>query len=618
MALTHSQKKYLKKNLKRFSLKQIAINLNITENEILQHLKSNWPKEKYQNFLKKQRRDNQENLPALLNHEEKSTNFNFKNFLKKNWKILLFLSFLVFITYVNSLHNDFVSDDIGLILKNKNIGNLFYYLLNQPKAFLRSLLYFFAYKIDGLNPLFFRLINIFFHLGSVWLIYGLISLLVSPVLALFTAGIFAVHPIETEAVTWISGGPYSQYSFFLLLAFLLFVLAKYKNQPIKFYLASIFTFLLALFTTEKALIFPLILLSFEITFGIIAKNWKKLIPFFSLSAFWTLFILFSGTLSGRMTSLETEFYQTPGVENPLVQIPIALASYLRLTFWPDKLTLYHSELNFTQWQYFLMLMITLAFLALIIWAYKKNRLIFFWSSFFIISLLPNLTPLKIGWVVAERYVYLGSIGIIFLIALAIYKIGQITKKRLAALIIFAIVILSLSTRTIIRNFDWKNQDTLWLATAKTSPSSHQNHNNLGDLYARHGEYKKAIEEFKKAVELKPNYGDAYHNLANVYHQINRDDLAEENYKKALEFNHNLWQSYQNLAAIHFSQKNFQLAKEELEKAIQIDPENTDLHANLGILYLNLDDKQKAKEEFQKALQIDPQNQKAQQQLELIK
>ncbi len=73
-----------------------------------------------------------------------------------------------------------------------------------------------------------------------------------------------------------------------------------------------------------------------------------------------------------------------------------------------------------------------------------------------------------------------------------------------------------------RNFDWKNQDTLWLATAKTSPSSHQNHNNLGDLYARRGEYEKAVEEFKKAIELKPDYGDAYHNLANVYHQIGKE------------------------------------------------------------------------------------------------
>ena len=97
---------------------------------------------------------------------------------------------------------------------------------------------------------------------------------------------------------------------------------------------------------------------------------------------------------------------------------------------------------------------------------------------------------------------------------------------------------ALSVRTITRNADWKNQDTLWLATAKTSPSSPQNHNNLGDYYGRQGDLEKAAEEFKTAIKLKPNYGDAYHNLANIYHQMGEDDLAIENYRKALSFNPN--------------------------------------------------------------------------------
>ena len=271
------------------------------------------------------------------------------------------------------------------------------------------------------------------------------------------------------------------------------------------------------------------------------------------------------------------------MNNPLIQIPIAISSYLKLIFWPDNLTLYHSELNFTQGQYFLMLIITLAFFALIAWTFKNNRQIFFWGSFFIITLLPFLTPLKISWVIAERYVYLGSLGIIVLIALALNKISELVKNKKITLIIFGLLILALATRTVMRNFDWKNQDTLWLAASKISHSSHQNHNNLGDLYARRGKYEKAVEEFKKAIELKPDYGDAYHNLANVYHQIGKDDLALENYQKALELNPNLWQSYQNIAAIYFSQKKLDLAKQSMEKALVINPNSTKLHTNMEIL-----------------------------------
>jgi len=618
MNLTHSQKKYLKKNLKRLSLNQIATNLNVTENEILQYLKNNWSKDKYRNFLKNQSKNHETSLSLSSSYEGRATGFNFKNFFNQNWKVFIFFSFLVLGIYANTIKSAFLSDDIFGILENKNIGNLSYYLKNQPLIFLRSFFYFIIYKISDLNVIPYHLLNIFFHLGSVWLVYLLFSFLATPIIAFFAAGIFAVHPILTESITWISGGPYSQYGFFLLLAFWFYLLSRKQNWQIKNYLLSFLAFFLALFTTEKAVVLPLILFLFEFSFKGLRKNWKRLIFFFLISFVWIILFFVLGAVKGRISSLENQYYQSVGYENPFVQIPIALSSYLRLIFWPDKLTLYHSELTFTKVQYFMMLIITLAFFVFIGWAYKKNRQIFFWSSFFIIVLSPTLTPLRIGWVVAERYVYLASLGIIFLIALVINKIGKITKKPTVAFIIFAILLLAFSTRTIIRNIDWYNQDNLWLSAAKTSPSSHQNHNNLGDLYARHGDYQKAVEEFQKAIELKPNYGDAYHNIANVYHQMGRDDLAEQNYQKALSFNPNLWQSYQNLAAIHFNQKNYQLSREELEKAVQINPESADLHANLGILYLNLNDKQKAREEFEKTLQIDPQNQKAQQQLKLMK
>jgi predicted DNA-binding protein YlxM (UPF0122 family) len=186
MNLTHSQKKYLKKNLKRLSLNQIALNLNVSEDEILQYLKNSWPIQKYQNFLKNQ---------SSPSHEEKNKVFNLKIFFLQNWKIFLFLLFLVLGVYANTLKNEFLSDDISGILQNKNIGNLSYYLLNQPLIFLRYFFYFIIYKISGLNVIPYHLLNIFFHLGSVWLVYLILSFLATPMVAFFAAGIFAVHPI---------------------------------------------------------------------------------------------------------------------------------------------------------------------------------------------------------------------------------------------------------------------------------------------------------------------------------------------------------------------------------------------------------------------------------------
>jgi len=605
MALARAQKKYLKKNLKRFSLAKIASDISVSEEEILKFLKSRWQREKYQKFLSQQKRQARKESPPLTFR----VGFNLKKYLTQNWKALAFLAFLVFTVYLNSLGNNFVSDDIAAIKDNPEIGKVSYFW--KPPYFninLRSLIIFLSHKIFGLNPAFYRLSNILFHLGSVWIIYFLMAGFFSSPVPFFTAGIFAVHPILTEAVTWISGGPYSNATFFILLSFLAYIWSV-TNKKIGFYLTSIFLFLLTLLFFGKIIIFPLILFLYEFCFGKLRTNWRRLIPFWAISGFWTLYLI--GPLGERVTALETTYYQEPGISNPFIQIPIAITSYLQLIFWPKNLTLYHSEeFYFSQIEYFLRAGVLILFLAAIVYFFKKDRRIFFWLSFFLITLSPNLTPLRISWWVAERYASLAVLGIFVVIGFAILKIGQKFKNQELSWLIFALIILALSGRTIIRNMDWKNEDALWLATAKTSPHSPKNHNNLGDYYSRHGDYQKAIEEFKTAIELMPNYGDAYHNLANAYREIGNNEEAIASYQKALSFNPNLWQSHQNLAARYFEQGEFELTLQELEKAIKINPQNPALYTNLGIVYLQLNEKEKAKEAFQQALLIDPQNQRA--------
>lgn len=533
-----------------------------------------------------------------------------KKNLRKKYQALILLAFLVFTVYFNSLGNDFVSDDVAMI-NNPEISKIsFFWKPPYIIPNLRSLIIFLTYKNFGLNPLFYRLSNVLFHLGSSWIIFFLIGLFFKPPISLITASIFAVHPILTEVVTWISGGSYATATFFILLSFLTY-LWSINNKRIKLYYPfSVFLFFLALIFSEKIIIFPFVLLGYEFSLGDLKTNWRKLLPFWIITGLWTLNLI--GLLGARINALETTFYQKPGIENPLIQVPISVSSYLELIFWPKNLSLYHSEMSFTQIEYLLRLSLFIFFLGSIFYFFKKNRLIFFWLSFFLITLLPTLTPLRIAWIVAERYVYLGSLGIFVLIALVIQKIGNAYKNQKVSYALLIVILIAFSIRTIIRNKDWKNQDTLWLATAKTSPSSPQNHNNLGDLYGRQGNLEKAVEEFKKAIELKPNYGDAYHNLANTYLQMGKKDKAVQNYQKALSVNPNLWQSYQNLAAVYFKEEKYDLATQELEKAIKVNPQNANLYINLGIVYLKLERKEKAKGAFQKALEIDPENKKAQQ------
>lgn len=544
--------------------------------------------------------------------EERVINFNFKVWLGKNWKVAVFLVLLVCLAYGNCLKGDFVSDDTRSILNNSGIdkaGNI----LKSPPEFLRPLLYFIVTKTFGKVPLFYRLINVLFHIGTVLSIYLLVHILLGSRIALFSAAILAVHPIQAEAVSWISGGVYSQYSFFLVLSLLTYILSPRSR---KLFLVSIAMFVLGLLSSIQSIIFPLIILLFVVSFDSLRKSWKKLLVFFTIDAIWASACLFK-ILSGRIIDLQTSFYQKPQILNPFEQIPIAITSYLELIFWPRVLTLYHSEMVFSQTEYRIRLVIFIIFLSLIVLSYKRNRQLFFWSSFFMVSLLAFLTPLGISWIVAERYVYLGAIGIFVVFALCMQRLSQVKRMRFAVNILFCLIISSLLVRTFIRNIDWRNEDNLWIATAKTSPSSPNTHNNLGDVYSRHGDLERAAKEFKIAIQIKPGYADAYHNLAHTYHQMDRFSEAAENYQMAIHFNPNLWQSYQNLAGIYFEQNKFKLVKENLQKAVEVNPGNSVLYSNLGVAYLKLGERIKAEELFQKALSLDPDNQMAKRGLRLI-
>lgn len=595
MSFDHRQKSYIKRNIWSSSIPEIAANLQVEKREIVEYLEKKWGKDKLNKFLSKKNTHN--------SFQPKG----FKHFVKENWKYLILLLVIALSAYLNAFDNAFVSDDIADIQNNPIVGDLSY-TLARPFGFIRPFLYWVVANIGGLNPAFFRSINVFFHLGSVLLVFALLSMLYNKRVALLTALIFAVHPILIEAVSWISGGMYSQYTFFFLISFIAYIKSKDSK---KYYILSVLAFLLSFIShpvmpASLIAVFPL----YELCFGDIKKNWKKTIPYVLITVFYVVFNLVN--LPERTTTLQTVHYQEGGIDNPLIQIPVATTQYFKLIVLPKDLTLYHSELAFSTVEYIIRFIIFIAFLGSLVLSFKKNKSIFFWLSLFFISLTPTLTPFRLNWIVAERYVYLGSIGIFATVILLTQKFIQNKATRPIFYSIFVLILLLLSARTIMRNVDWHSEDNLWIATGKTSPSSPNTHNNLGDVYGRRGDKEAALKSFQTAITLKPNYADAYHNLANTHHELGQDDKALENYHKAIEFNPNLWQSYQNIAAIYFNHKEFDKSLEYIQKAIAINPSNVQLRINLGVIYLVSENKEQAKEVFSNILRVDPQNQVAHQ------
>lgn len=574
MPLTSNQKHYIKKNIGKLTVEKITADLGLPEKELRRYLKKQWGEEKYEKFFKK---ETSRKTPAEIDSP------GFKKFFADNINVFVFLFVLVILCYSNSIGNEFVSDDVATIKNNPEVGKLSLVFSNFLNAIQMSL-YYIAFHLGGGSPWAFRIINILLHFGSTILIFSILNILANKRAAVFGASIFAVHPILVESVVWIAGMPYALYSFFLLLAFFLYISAG-ESKSRKYF--SLLFFFLAVMSSVKAIIFPGIIFVFEMSRSNLKKNWLKLVPFFLVDLFFVM-ISISG-IGKRISDISAVSYQdSSGMYNPLIQVPTAIANYFKLIFWPQKLSLYQTEMNFSPAQFTLMVFVFLIFLGFVFYGWKKNKNLFFWLSFFIITLLPVLTPLKIAWIVAERYAYLGSIGIFAAIAmffewLLVKSEDYDEKLKFAVYSAFAIIIIALSTRTIVRNIDWKNEDNLWIATAKVASSGPNIHNNMGDVYARGGDFEKAAEEFRKSIEINPNYGDAYHNLANTYNSLGKADLAIENYQKALSINPNIWQSHQNLAGIYFNQGDNEKAYESMKKAIEINPADENLKKNMAII-----------------------------------
>jgi len=463
------------------------------------------------------------------------------------WR-LIFLAGLVGIAYLWTLNFAFLSDDIYGIVNNPEIVK-FSWVWQNPTVVLNRLSYFILANIFGVVSWPFRLVNIGVHLLTVIGVMVLAEKLINKTVGIVAAVLVAVHPLMIESVTWISGSGYSWYGALLLWSLIFYIKAKDSWWK---YGISVLLFLAALEFSEKAAVLPGILLVYRFVIDRKRGKWRDLIPYIALSGLWLVMNIRG--VGARLNYLQTEYNSSVETQSafkvsPLVQTPVALSSYLGLIVWPDKLTLYHSEMNFTRIKFGIMAGITIIYLLATAWLLWRRKPAGFFLSWLVIGLSPTLVPLGVAWIVAERYAYFGAIGIFILISWGLVNLSQKPKWTEAGWTITVIIICLLLVRTLVRNSDWQDQDHLWLAAERTSPSSPQNHNNLGDLYGRRGNLQLAEWHFKKAIELNPHYADAMHNLGNTYVRLGKLEEAIKMYEAALKNKPTLWQSEQQLKAV---------------------------------------------------------------------
>lgn len=584
--LTKKQIKFIRKNYLNLDTAGIAAKLNLNMSEVEAYIIKHLGKVK--------------KAPVIFSIQHSPQNL-IMLFRQSLWSIIL-LIVLTYAAYANGASGEFVMDDIAYLVRNDHISS-FQFVLDTPISVGKAFVNWLTFHAAGLNPTAFHIVNLIYHMGSVVLVFLLASLLFNKRTGLIAALLAAVHPLFTESVTWIGGGGYVIYGFYFLLSLLLYVVS-YNNKIL--YSISIIFFILALLTSEKAVTLSLVFPIYELCTGSFKRNWKRTVPYLALTAVWLILIFFiTGFFQTQLKTYQKLNYNAVGFYNPLVQIPIAISTYIESVFRPDKQAFFHSQLAFTIEEYVLRTGMFLVFLALTLWGWIKNRRFFFWLCVIMISLIPSFSPIIISWMVAERYFYLGGIASMIMLAVIL---DRLFKERRIALIIFTLIlVVFLGFRTYLRNRDWLTPEALAIATAKTSPNDARVRNNIGSAYLSQGQPDQAEIEFNKALAINPRYAPAYYNLGLVAESKKDYVKSVDFFKKAIETNPTFSEPYQYLSSKYYDEGQYESARLLLEKAISYGNKTSQFYTNLGLVYNKLGDKTKAVQNLEEALKLQPDN-----------
>ncbi|KKU20461.1 MAG: hypothetical protein UX31_C0040G0002 [Candidatus Nomurabacteria bacterium GW2011_GWA1_46_11] len=603
--ITIKQKKFIEKNRYSLSINEMAKSLSLSPEQIDQYLHpaQNPPNQTPSSDYQPPVATTTATTPIDTGIHFHLPNVNFKVSDEPRIKqryILIILIVTVILVYGNGLFGGFVSDDISAIVTNPKVGDLAATLTHPTIGGILTTL---AFKLGGYNPIFYHLNNLIFHLGSVILIYFIFKLLTKKTfLPGLIALIFAIHPITTESVVWISGLPYVSYTFFGLLTLLIIITIQQKILPLPFLATAVFTFGLSFLSSEKSVAFVLIILIY------LALFWSRRAAGILLAATMSMTVLFAKPLWSifyqRILDANPSFAGGITFYNPLVQIPVAIYTYIKLFLFPINLTYYHETLNYNPvlLLYYYLLLSGLLLLGIVL--YKKRQFVVLLGLvIFLLGFSPTLLPIRIAWIVAERYAYLPAIG--FSVGLSYILLFIWNRNRWGFIVATAALVLMYSGLTIKRTFDWRSEETLWPATAAVSPDSTHARYNMGEIYRKKGDLKKAKEEFEAAIYYQPNNLEATNALATLNLQMGESTEAAKLFDKAKAMNPQSVDYIVSTAIAAIQQKKYDEALKLLEEAKELDPKSTIVYNALGGMYFELGDKKKAIEMLEKALEIDP-------------
>ncbi len=548
------------------------------------------------------------------------------------------ISVFVGILYFNSLGNQFTNWDDGMIYQNPQVRNLDLtgikkiFTLERGNTYqpIRMLSYAIDYKVWKLNPLGYHITNILFYIFTCIMVFFTLRLLsgelrkeASPYshgrVAIFGALLFAAHPVHVEAVTWLAARKEVLQGLFFFLGFYLYLKASRENERRAFYsylALVVLSVLLATLSKPSAVIFPAVILLYEITQR--KKGWMDFIR-----SHWLFFIL-SILISIIFTSILIKvMLETGGIKhyrggsyfnNFLVSFYVFLYNIKLLIYTINYSAAYMIPISYPilNIRTFAFIGITLFYFGLSFWSLKKEKVLFFSFLFFFVSVLPYLNILPISMLLADRYVFIASFSYVFLFSilfdrLYIFKHRRFSEDffKLLSITLFLLLLTGYSLLTIRQNKVWENSYTLWSDAVAKHPNSNTANALMGVVYMELGMDEKAIKYLEKAVELLPYDYQSRNNLGILYGRMGWFEKGLNEFITAIRLKPEEDAIKINLSVFYQRQKEYKKAEEVLQYLLSKSPQNANLHFRLGRFYRDVGRCEEAVREFLESVELAP-------------
>ncbi len=451
------------------------------------------------------------------------------------YPVLIF--FLGGLAYVNSLGNGFTFDDGAIVLNNPvirvwNLGAIFSEPWWPGRADiglyrpLTTLTFALNYQAHDVGPYGYHLVNVLLHLLNGALVFWIaFRVLGHAAAAGVTALVFVLHPIQTEAVNGLVGRAELLSAFWVLFAWLMYLVASYETGRLQrvLYNGALVAGFVGCFAKEHAAVlvgflavydFVLVLRRGEASpFRYFLRNdVKRYVPFVLIvGVFLAIRHLVVGAilLPSQPLLVDNSLAYLPGWQRALTAIAI-LGKYVGLLVAPVTLS---ADYSFNQipavasvfdFRFLAGLGVVAATVFVIVQG-VRGRLDPVWGfgpALILLALLPVSNLLfPIGTILGERLLYLPSIGFCFLLGVGYRRLTRTVMPVWIPVTIAGLLLGVYSVRTHLRNLDWRNDFTLFSATVRSAPNSAKAHFNLGSAFREQGELKKALDAYWAALEI---------------------------------------------------------------------------------------------------------------------